>query len=188
MQRMITGAALAASALALTVSPAMASGGKLFGGGATGGGGTTTTTTTSGGGGGGGTSGGGSGGGGVHDPTTTTTAPAPAPACATLANVTAPVGYYLTYAALWNDFTVKSCSGSIHTVNIHVTNTNRLTGAVDYDVTYAYSVGALANVNGVIDNDFAPFNTDYDVRIEARDESGNLLDSATTVATTPPPR
>ncbi|MDQ1703030.1 MAG: hypothetical protein QOF57_2282 [Frankiaceae bacterium] len=192
MHKLITGAAVAASALALAVAPAMASGGRAAGGGATGGGTATggggTTTATGGGGGGGG----GGSKGGINDVVIPAPPPppppVPGPACATLPSVTAPVGYYLTFAALWNDFTVRSCSSGTQTVNIAVTNTNVATGQVDYSVGTSYFLAPGANVNGVLDNDFAPFSTDYDVRVEARDEAGNVLDSSSVRTTTPPQR
>jgi hypothetical protein len=179
MQKLLSRAALIASAGALALSPtAMASGGKLLGGGATGGGGGgSTTTTTSGGGGGGG---GGTNTGGVNDPS-------PAVPCATLSNLAAPVGYYSIYAALWNDVTIQSCSSGDETVQLHVTNTNHDTGTVDYDVTTTYFLKKGSNAGVVIDNDFAPFNTNYDVRFDVSDAStGAPLATASTTATTPP--
>jgi hypothetical protein len=203
MQKLIRGAALGASVLALAVAPAaMASGGKAAGGGAVGGGGAAAgggggAAAGGGGGGGGGNSVGGGGGGGsrggandpITPPVTTPTPPPPTtPGCATLTSVSAPVGYYLTYAALWNDFTVKSCAPDNRSVTVSVTNTNHDTGSLDYSVSGSYAVTPGQGVSGVWDNDFAPFNTNYDVKIEVRDELGNLLDSSSATATTPAPR
>jgi hypothetical protein len=196
-----------AASLALMVAApaAVASGGKAFGGVATGGGGTTTTTTTTttasgGGGGGGGTAGGGGGGGtqtqnrGATDPAqTTTVAPAPAPApsgpaCATFTSTSAPVGYYLTFAALWHDYQVKSCNTLSENVSVRATDVNRATGAADYTVTVPYGLASGGSVTGVLDNDFAPFSTTYDVKMEIVDQAGNVLDSSLITATTPDPR
>jgi hypothetical protein len=197
MNNLTRTAALSASVLAMALAPAAAmASGKLAGGGATGGGGggsTTTTVSGAGSGGGGGGGGGGQNRSGVNDTTVPAPPPPPPPApattpCATLTSVTAPVGYYLTYAALWNDYTVRSCADGLEDISVHVTNTDRSDGSVDYDVTVPYSLLAGQNASGVLDNDFAPFNTDYDVKIEALDQSGNVLDSSSTVATTPPPR
>src|SRR4051794_675675 len=172
MQKMIRGAVVAASVLALTVaSPAMARQGLTSGGGSGGGGG------------GGSLSSGGVNSGGVKDGTDPAVVP-----CATLSNVSAPVGYYSTFAAIWNDYTVRSCATGTTTVNVTVTNTNVATGQVDYSATIPYTIGAGSNVGAVVDNDFAPFDTAYNVRIEARDNGGNLLDSSSLSATTPSPK
>ena len=159
--------------VALAVAPAALArgGGSTSGGGGTGGGGT---------GGGGGTNSG-----GVNDTGTST----PAPSCATLPSATAPVGYYSTWAAVWNTFTVRSCSTRNETVNVRITNGNQLTGAIDYDVTGAYVLSPGQNLSSVYDNDFAPFSTPYDVSFVATDAStGAVLATATTTATTPPAR
>jgi hypothetical protein len=203
MQHLWKTASVGASVLALMVAApaAVASGGKAFGGGATGGGGgTTATTTATGGGGGGGTGGGGGGGGGTQtqnrggtDPAQTTTTPAPAPApqqpgCATFTSTSAPVGYYLTFAALWHDYQVKSCNTLGENVSVRVTDVNRATGASDYTVTVPYGLAAGGGVTGVLDNDFAPFSTTYDIKMEILDQGGNVLDTSQLSATTPDPR
>jgi hypothetical protein len=195
MKNVIRIAAVSASALALVASPAAMASGKLAGGGATGGGGGGGTATATGGsGGGGGGGGGGSRSGGVNDVAAPAPAPPPPPPpqatqpCATLASVTAPVGYYLTYAALWNDYTVRSCADGLENVSVHITNTDRADGSVDYDVTIPYGLSPGQNVSGVMDNDFAPFNTDYDVKVDLLDQNNNLLDSSSVIATTPAPR
>jgi hypothetical protein len=188
MKKLFAGAAVTASALAMALSPAaMASGGKLFGGGATGGGGgggTTTTTTTTGGGGGGG-GGGGINSGGVNSGSGTD---APVVPCAALSNVSAPVGYYSTWAAVWNNYAVRSCATGSESVNVSVTNTNVATGQVDYSVTVPYTLTAGQNASSVLDNDFAPFSTDYDVKVQVTDNSGNVLATQSLAATTPPQR
>lgn len=201
MRKLVNTIAVAVCVGALAAPATALASGKLAGGGATGGGGggSTTTTTTSGGGGttsggGGGTSGGGGGQvRGATDPTAPAPAPAPpppppGPACATFASTSAPVGYYLTWAALWNDYTVRSCSTGTQDVSVTVTNTNVATGNVDYTITVPYTIAAGQNISGVLDNDFAPFSTDYAVKMELRDEAGNLLDSSSLAVTTPPAR
>src|SRR5437762_738029 len=61
--------------------------------------------------------------GGVHDTTR-----APAAPCAAFGGLSAPVGYYLTWAAIWNTFTIRNCSANAETVNVEVTETNAATG------------------------------------------------------------
>jgi hypothetical protein len=188
-------ASIGASVLALLVAvpAAIASGGKAFGGGATGGGGggTTTTTTTTGGGGGGGGGGTQTQNRGATDPAQTT-APAPpppsSPGCATFTATSAPVGYYLTFAALWHDYQVKSCNSLPENVSVRVTDVNRATGAADYTVTVPYGLASGGGVTGVLDNDFAPFSTTYDIKMELVDQSNNVLDTSLLTATTPDPR
>ncbi len=165
MQRILT--SLAAAALALgAASPAMASGGRANGGGAAGGGGSANS-------------------GGVNDP-----APAPAaPPCATFSSATAPVGYYSVYAAVWNDYTIRSCSAGNEVVNVRVTESDPATGRIDYDITYPSVLSPGQNVSMVLDNDFAPFDTTYDVSYSATDSStGAVLDTRSLSATTPSPR
>ena len=120
---------------------------------------------------------------GVND----TTPPAAVP-CATLAGVSAPVGYYLTWAAIWNTFSVKSCSSVTEVVGVEVTETNVATGTVDYDVVSATSLTAGQNLSQVLDNDFAPFDTTYRVAFTVTDSAGNVLAAASVPATTPPPQ
>jgi len=114
---------------------------------------------------------------------------AQAPACATLTSVTAPVGYYSTWAAVWNDFTIQSCSTGTDTVTVQVTETNVSTGSVDYDVIFPIVLGGGQNASYVLDNDFAPFNTTYRIDYTVRDSAtGAVLSTASTTATTPAPR
>ena len=125
MRRMLTTMAVAAL-LAGAASPALASGGKANGGGATGGGGGGGGGSASGGGG-GGVNSGGVNGGGVNDPVATpapvavATPPSPStPGCATFQSATAPVGYYVTFAAVWNDYTIRSCAQRTENVNVEI--------------------------------------------------------------------
>ena len=177
MQKVFRSAGLAASVAALAFAPAaMAQGGSAGGGGGGGGGVATGGVAT-----GGSVSTGGNKG-GVKDPI-------PVAGCATLTSVSAPVGYYSTFAALWNDYSVKSCATGSQTVNVVVTNTNVATGAVDFTNTLPYTLTAGQGLNGVMDNDFAPFSTAYNVTIAVRDGSnGNVLDTRSLTATTPDPR
>lgn len=135
-------------------------------------------------GGGGGVNSGGVNAGGVNDTGTGTTA---AP-CAALGNLSAPVGYYLTWAAIWNTFTARSCSTSTESITVEVTETNAATGLVDYDVVYPITLLAAQNASMVLDNDFAPFSTTYTVGFTARDAAGNVLSTGSVLATTPPPQ
>jgi hypothetical protein len=178
MQKLIKLSALAASIAVLALAPAaMAQGGA--GGGGGGGGGTARPVSTGGGGGGGG---GGVNSGGVKD---TGTTPA-APACATLTSVGAPVGYYSVWAALWNEYAVKSCGTASQSLTLTITNTNVATGAADFSYSAPLSLTPGQNTSGVVDNDFAPFSTDYNVQIDVRDGNGTVLDSRSLAATTPP--
>jgi hypothetical protein len=106
--------------------------------------------------------------------------------CAALTAVSAPVGYYLTYAAIWNTFTLQSCSSGSETVSIQVQELNQLTGVVDYDVTWYVTLSPSQNYSMVLDNDFAPNDTPYTISYTVRDASGNQLDLSSLVATTPP--
>jgi hypothetical protein len=107
--------------------------------------------------------------------------------CAALTAVSAPVGYYLTYAAIWNVFTLQSCSSSSETVSVQVQELNQLTGLVDYDVTWYVALVPGQNYSMVLDNDFAPNDTPYTISYTVRDSSGNQLDTSSVAAVTPPP-
>jgi uncharacterized repeat protein (TIGR01451 family) len=120
--------------------------------------------------------------GGVCD----TVPPPVAAACAVLTSVTAPVGYYSVWAAVWNDFTIQSCSTTMETVTVQVTERNVATGNVEYDITYPVTLQPGQNLGMVLDNDFAPFNTTYDISYTVRDSGGTVLGTAATQATTPP--
>jgi hypothetical protein len=188
-------------------SPAMASGGKAGGGGATGGGGGATATGGGGaaagggsaaggggGGGGGGVNSGGVNGGGANDAPAPVVAPAPGPgpstpACATFQSATAPVGYYMVWAAVWNDFTIRDCAGRAEDVDVETIDAECTTGRVDYDTTVPYALQSNQNVAGVLDNDFGPFDTTYCITYIATDvQTGAQLDRSTLTATTPPPQ
>jgi hypothetical protein len=106
--------------------------------------------------------------------------------CAVLTSVTAPVGYYLTFAAIWNTYTLQSCSSSSETVSVQVQELNTLTGAIDYDVTWYVTLTPSQNFSMVLDNDFAAYSTPYHISFTVRDASGNVLNSAATTANTPP--
>jgi hypothetical protein len=173
-------AALGALGLALAGAAPVA---LASGGGANSGGG-----GTSGGGGGGG--GGGGNRGGVSDVPTPTPAPPPPaqPGCATFTSTTAPVGYYLTWAALWHDYQIRSCNPQSEVVSVRVKDVNRATGNTDYTMTVAYSLPPGGSMTGVIDNDFAPFTTTYDLTYELVDATGAVVDSSSLSATTPDAR
>ncbi|MFM2078609.1 MAG: hypothetical protein RJA49_2499 [Actinomycetota bacterium] len=108
--------------------------------------------------------------------------------CAVLTSVSAPVGYYSTFAAVWNTFTVQSCSTSLETITVDVVETDIADGSVDYTSTYAVSLNPSQNLGIVLDNDFAPFDTTYDVSYTVKDGQGNVLGTSTVRVTTPSPR
>lgn len=116
------------------------------------------------------------------------TVPAPIAApCATLTAVSAPVGYYSIWAAIWNTYTIQSCSTGSEAVTVQVQETNVATGSVDYDITYPMSLVAGQNSGIVLDNDFAAYSTTYSVTFTVRDSSGTVLSTGSTTATTPGP-
>jgi uncharacterized repeat protein (TIGR01451 family) len=113
---------------------------------------------------------------------------ASAATCAVLTSVSAPVGYYSTFAAVWNTFTVQSCSTSLETITVDVVETDIADGSVDYTSTYAVSLNPSQNLGIVLDNDFAPFDTTYDISYTVKDGQGNVLSTSTVRATTPSPQ
>lgn len=123
--------------------------------------------------------------GGICDSTSSDVPPVP---CATFVSVSAPVGYYSTWAAVWNTFTVQSCSNGTLNYTVEVVETDSADGSVDYDVIYPLTLAGGANQGLVLDNDFAPFNTTYDITYTLRDSNNNVLATSSTRATTPPPQ
>ncbi len=105
--------------------------------------------------------------------------------CAVLTSVSAPVGYYSSFAAVWNTFTVQSCSTAVETITVDIVETDVADGSVDYAQTYATSLNPSQNLGVVLDNDFAPFDTTYDITYTVKDGQGTLLGTATVRATTP---
>ena len=122
--------------------------------------------------------------GGVCD---TVPVPVGAP-CAVITSVSAPVGYYSIYAAVWNTFTLQSCSTGNESLYLQVTETNVATGSVDYNTVLGIALFPSQNFGMVLDNDFAPFNTTYSIAYTLRDSSGTVLSTAMAMATTPAPR
>jgi uncharacterized repeat protein (TIGR01451 family) len=115
------------------------------------------------------------------------TVPAPvATPCVVLTNVTAPVGYYSIWAAIWNDFTLQSCSTGPESLSVQVTETDVRSGSIIYDVVMPTALQSGQNLGYVLDNDFAPFSTTVSISYTVRDTSGNVLATASTTATTPP--
>lgn len=115
------------------------------------------------------------------------TVPAPvATPCVTITSVAAPVGYYLNWAAVWNDFTLQSCSTGSESVTVQVTETDVQSGAVVYNVLMPTTLTAGQNLGYVLDNDFAPYSTTVSISYTVRDASNNVLATASTTATTPP--
>ncbi len=191
---------VACACAALGLAPAaMASGGKppAAGGGvvATGGGAAAGGAAAGGGSAGGGSAGGGGGGGAARgtgvDPTPPPPPPPPPPPapaavpCGALTAASATVGHYLAGAAVWNNFTIWNCAAGTESVNVEAIETDAISGQVAYDVTTSYGMGIGQSIQGVLDNDFAPFATTYTVTYNLTDASGNLLDTKSTSATTP---
>ena len=108
--------------------------------------------------------------------------------CAVLTSVSAPVGYYSIWAAVWNDFTIQSCSTGTQSLTVEVTETNVSTGTVDYDVVWPTSLLPSQNLSMVLDNDFAAYSTTYQVAYSVRDSSGTLMTTSSATATTPGPQ
>jgi hypothetical protein len=90
---------------------------------------------------------------------------------------------------VWNDFTIRNCAGRTEDVDVETIDADCSSGRVDYDVTALYGLQSGQNVAGVLDNDFAPFDTRYCVTYVATDAlTGTVLDRSTLAATTPPAR
>jgi hypothetical protein len=108
--------------------------------------------------------------------------------CATFQSATAPVGYWFTFAAVWNDYTVRSCSQRTESIEVEIDDVDCSSGRVDYDVTLTHLLRATQAATESADNDFAPFDTSYCVTYTAIDPGTRAqLDQATLQAVTPPP-
>jgi len=124
----------------------------------------------------GGVGSGGGGGGG----TTATLSP-----CAQISSFKATGGNYKTWGAIWVNYTVKNC-GPLETLSINVTETNTVTGNVEWSSTtnpYLKTNDSYSSPN--LDNDFAPQATTYLVTITVTEYStGAVLATQTVYATT----
>jgi hypothetical protein len=88
------------------------------------------------------------------------------------------VGYYRGYGAIWTSYSVQS-SSSLPIVRRTLTDLS--TGQVVFENIYNY-------VSFVVDDDFLPNSRAYLVTIDVLDNSGAVLDSASAIVTTPPPK
>ena len=128
------------------------------------------------GGGGGGTGGGVTGGGGAGGGGSTTPAAPASTSCAQITSFSNSTGYYSVWAAIWTPFSFTSSCGFAVTFTMNYLNGN--TGAVDFSRSSAFMT------NGTIDEDWAAFSTPYTVTLRVTDNSGNVLTSRSTSATT----
>lgn len=119
-------------------------------------------------GGGGATGGGGTGGGG-------TTA-----VCTPIQSLKIVSGYYKgVVGALWTNYSLQPCNGALYIVQVKATDLD--TGLVSY-------VNSSYLMSGVLDYDFAPFNSTFRFDFTVIDRStGAVLDSRSVIASAPPP-
>ncbi|MDQ6806587.1 MAG: hypothetical protein M3065_16845 [Actinomycetota bacterium] len=75
-------------------------------------------------------------------------------------------------------------------MNVEVIQTNLATGLVEFDhvVPSVPVQSGGTNQTPLVDNDFAPFNTEYQVEFQATDDHGNVLATASTTTRTGPPK
>jgi hypothetical protein len=91
--------------------------------------------------------------------------------------------------AIWAGYKVSNCGGTDQ-LDMELVETDHATGLVAWRNPYptVMPAGGTGGV-GLVDNDYAPLSTTYDVVVNVREHAtGELLDSRSMVASTPPPR
>jgi len=112
--------------------------------------------------------------------------------CASIISMNASGGYAPgsnTVGAIWAGYKVSNCGGASQ-LDMELVESNQATGLVAWRNPYSPVVagGATGGV-GLVDNDYAPLSTTYQVVVNVRDHAtGELLDTASMVTSTPPAR
>jgi hypothetical protein len=131
----------------------------------------------------GGETGSGGTGGGGGSTTSGPTAPA-----AQLTSFKVTTGKYQSFAAIWAGWTVKN-TGTSGFVVVSVEETDPNTGALAWSNRWTGWLATNDSASAVFDNDFAPWNTTYLVRITVSDyATGAVLTTQSTYATTGTPK
>jgi hypothetical protein len=113
-------------------------------------------------------------------------------ACASIISMNASGGYNpgtTTIGAIWAGYKVSNCGGTSQ-LDMELVESDQATGIVAWRNPYSLVVagGGTGGV-GLVDNDYAPLSTTYDVVVNVRDHStGQLLDTRSMVTSTPPPK
>jgi hypothetical protein len=121
---------------------------------------------------------GGASGGGGGSPVAT-----PSGVCAPIASLTNTVGYYRSWAAIWTTFTLPACEvGTAGTWDMTFHNDD--TGQIDYERRASYVVPS-SGYSAVVDDDFAPFSTNYTVTLTLTDSNGVRTSRSASTTTKP---
>jgi hypothetical protein len=107
-----------------------------------------------------------------------TTIPTP-PNCATITNENLSTGYWGLYAAIWVSTTAKDCGYGRTSVHMRITNLS--SGQVEYE-NYGYGLVSLVDYEGSI----VKYSTPYQIDVDVRGASNEILDSSSQTITTPP--
>jgi hypothetical protein len=113
-------------------------------------------------------------------------------ACASIVSMNASGGYAPgsnTVGAIWAGYKVSNCGGASQ-LDMELVESDQATGIVAWRNPYSPVIagGGTGGV-GLVDNDYAPLSTTYDVVVNVRDHAtGELLDSSSMVTSTPPPK
>jgi hypothetical protein len=109
-----------------------------------------------------------------------TTVAAP-PNCATITNENLSVGYWGIYPAIWVSTTAKDCGYGRTSVHMRITNLK--SGLVEYE-SYGLPLNSLIDYEGAQ----TKYDTSYQVDVDVRGASNEVLDSSSRTVTTPPLR
>jgi len=94
-----------------------------------------------------------------------------------------------TVGAIWAGYKVSNCGGTDQ-LDMELVETDQATGIVAWrnPNPVVLPSGGTGGV-GLVDNDYAPLSTTYDVVVNVREHStGELLDTRRMVTSTPPPK
>jgi hypothetical protein len=110
---------------------------------------------------------------------TNVTTMATPPNCATITNENLSVGYWGTYAAIWNSYAAKDCGYGM--TSVHMRITNKSSGLVEADY-WNLPLNYLIDFEGPA----VSYNTTYQVDVEVRGAGNEVLDSSSRSVLTPP--
>lgn len=110
--------------------------------------------------------------------TNVTTIVAP-PNCATITGENLSVGYWGTFAAIWNSYAAKDCGYGGTSVHMRITNTS--SGLIEADY-WGLPLNSLIDFEGPV----VQYNTYYQVDVEVRGAANEVLDSSSRSVLTPP--
>lgn len=105
-----------------------------------------------------------------------------------ISNFKVTTGKYRSWAAIWTNYTVKN-TGVDGDITVTVEEVNTATGNVDFSRSISGFLGINKTVSYTWDDDFGPWNTNYQVKITVTETStGNVLATQSAYVSTGMPK